>query len=107
MKKQRNKTPTYNFTEEQLQIYMQQYFKERLEKARDDMITEAMILMLTLPMEVLMDSYWKKTYRSKLPGFINQVLDYFQKWENGEIDIEELKKDLWEHGGIKLERVDS
>lgn len=105
MKNQKTKKPTYNFTEEQLSIYMKNYYREQLEQARKDMISNAMILMLTLPMEVLMDSYWKKSYRQKLPGFIKEVLGYFQKWEAGELDMDELQKDLWEYGGVRLERT--
>ena len=105
MKTKKQKKPTYNFTEEQLQIFIQQYADKKLKEVKADMLTDAMILMLALPMKVLMDSYWKKTYHSKLPGFINQTLAYFQSWENGELDMDELKKELWEYGGIKLERT--
>ena len=90
------KTKTYTLTEEQIQIIKQE--------ATTKAVTEAMILLLTLPLEVLMDHYWKKTYDKKIPEFTNYVLEYYEKWQNGELDMDKLKQDLWEFGGVKLER---
>lgn len=97
------KKKVYNFTEEQLQIYLDRYFNTQYKKKKDEIFAECMTLTLVLPMEVLMDHYWKKSYQKKIPEFTSHVLEYFSKWENGELDIEELKKDLWEYGGVKLE----
>ena len=63
----------------------------------------AMTLLLVLPMEVLMDHYWKKTYAKKIPEFTELVLQYYERWQNGELDMDEMKKDLWEYGGVRLE----
>ena len=90
------KTRTYNLTEEQIQIIKQE--------ATTTAVNEAMILLLTLPLEVLMDHYWQKTYDKKIPEFTNYVLEYYEKWQNGELDMDKLKQDLWEFGGVKLER---
>ena len=89
------KTKTYQLTEEQIQILKQEATKA---------VNEAMILLLTLPLEVLMDHYWQKTYDKKIPEFTNYVLEYYEKWQNGELDMDKLKQDLWEFGGVKLER---
>ena len=90
------KTKTYNLTEEQIQIIKQE--------ATTTAVNEAMILLLTLPLEVLMDHYWQKTYDKKIPEFTNYVLEYYEKWQNGELDMDKLKQDLWEFGGVRLER---
>ncbi len=100
------KVPTYNFTEEQLQNYLKEYYENQLEEIRENVLVDAMILTLTLPIKVLIEDYWPKSYHSKIPGFVKHVLDYFSKWENGELDIEDLKKDLWEYGGVRFERND-
>ena len=68
-----------------------------------DAINTAMTLLLVLPMEVLMDHYWKKTYAKKIPEFTELVLQYYERWQNGELDMDEMKKDLWEYGGVRLE----
>ena len=73
------------------------------EEARDEAIGIAMVLLLTLPLEVLMDHYWKKSYAQRIPKFTELVLEYYRRWQDGEIDIEYLKKDLWEYGGVRLE----
>lgn len=83
-------------TEEQIQILKQE--------ATTKAVNEAMILLLTLPLEVLMDHYWQKTYDKKIPEFTNYVLEYYEMWQNGELDMDKLKQDLWEFGGVKLER---
>lgn len=62
-----------------------------------------MILLLTLPLEVLMDFYWKKSYAKRIPEFTQRVLDYYAAWQNGELDMDKLKEDLWEYGGVRLE----
>lgn len=53
--------------------------------------------------EELMDHYWKKTYAKKIPEFTELVLQYYERWQNGELDMDEMKKDLWEYGGVRLE----
>lgn len=101
------KTATYNFTEEQLNTLIQEKIGKIIEKTKQEAMEEAvntaMILLLTLPLEVLMDYYWKKSYEKRIPEFTQHVLDYYTMWQNGEIDMEKLKEDLWEYGGIRLE----
>ena len=50
-----------------------------------------------------MDHYWPKSYAKKIPEFTNYVLEYYERWQNGELDMDELKEDLWRYGGIRLE----
>lgn len=106
----RAKTVTYNFTKEQLDHVIKEAVGDKLEKAKqeatDDAINTAMVLLLTLPLEVLMDHYWKKSYAKRIPEFTSYVLEYYTRWQNGEIDIEDLKADLWEYAGIRLEEND-
>ena len=64
-----------------------------------------MILLLTLPLEVLMDHYWPKSYAKKIPEFTNHVLEYYRMYENGEIDMDKLQEDLWVYGGVRLEKT--
>ena len=92
--KQKEKTTTYNLTKAQL-IRVKQ-------EATDDAVNTAMVLLLTLPLEVLMDHYWTKSYAKRIPKFTERVLEYYERWQNGELDMEKLKEDLWEYGGVKL-----
>lgn len=105
--KERAKTATYNLTRAQLDDMIQKEIGDKLrqvkQQAADEAVNTAMVLLLTLPLEVLMDFYWKKSYAKRIPEFTQHVLDYYEKWENGELDMDELKEDLWEYGGVRIE----
>lgn len=61
---------------------------------------------VTLPLEVLMDHYWPKSYAKRIPEFTEHVLEYYEKWQNDELDMDKLKEDLWVYGGVRLEEVE-
>lgn len=72
LEKQKGKqVKTYNLTRSQLHNAVRQVTEEDLKRikqeAMEDAINTAMALLLVLPMEVLMDHYWKKTYAKKIP----------------------------------------
>ena len=100
------RTATYNLTKEQLDILVQEQIKNEISKARlegkQEALDNAFILMLALPMKVLQDFYWKKAYKKKLPEFIDHVIEYYEKWLNGEMDIDILTEELWKYGGVRL-----
>lgn len=101
------KTATYNLTKAQLDMLVRQGIEKELKRAKEEAtetaINQAMILLLTLPLEVLMDHYWQKSYAKRIPQFTELVLDYYERWQNGELDMDKLKEDLWEYGGVRLE----
>lgn len=103
---QKAKTATYNLTKSQLEAMVREQMEEELarvrQEAKDDAVNTAMVLLLTLPLEVLMDYYWPKSYAKRIPEFTNHVLEYYEKWQNGELDMDKLKEDLWVYGGVKL-----
>ena len=108
---EKSKTATYNLTQAQLDAIIDAALGKRIDEAKqaatEKAMTQAVTLMLVLPLEVLMDHYWKKSYAKRIPEFTQHVLEYFEKWQNGELDMDELKRDLWEYGGVKLEAEDS
>lgn len=63
---QKAKTATYNLTRAQLDALVREKISGELDRvkqeATNDAINQAMILLLTLPLEVLMDHYWPKSY---------------------------------------------
>ena len=103
---QKAKTATYNLTKAQLDVMVREKIGDELirvkQEATDDAVNTAMVLLLTLPLEVLMDHYWTKSYAKRIPKFTERVLEYYERWQNGELDMEKLKEDLWEYGGVKL-----
>ena len=102
------KTATYNLTKAQLDAIVREKISEEIHRVKEevtnDAINTAMILLLTLPMEVLMDHYWPKSYTKKIPGFAEHILEYYEKWQNDELDLDKMKEDLWVYGGIRLEK---
>ncbi len=108
--RKKGRTATYNLTKAQLDAMVREQIGNELErvrqKATEDAVNTAMVLLLTLPLEVLIDHYWPKTYARRIPEFTNHVLDYYERWQNGELDMEKLKEDLWEFGGVRLEEGD-
>lgn len=111
----KKKTATYIYTEEQLEQKLEEMagekirekVKEEVDKIRqevtDEVETEVMSKLLILPMEVLKDHYWPKSYPQMLHKFIDYILEYYDKWEDGELDMEQMKEDLWKYAGIRLE----
>ena len=92
--------------EEQLDKMVRDKIGDELERvkkeATDDAVNTAMVLLLTLPLEVLMDHYWTKSYAKRIPKFTDLVLEYYERWQDGELDMDKLKEDLWVYGGVKL-----
>lgn len=100
---------TYTFTEDNLKGHVKTLIKAEMDKGKAEIMNEAvnqaMILLFVLPLKVLMDFYWKKSYAKKIPEFTQHLLDYYSEWQDGELDMEEMKKDLWEYGGVRFEEV--
>lgn len=105
--KKKAKTATYNLTKEQLDAMVEERISTRIREAKEaatyDAVNAAMTLMLVLPMEVLMDHYWYESYSTKIQEFTSYVLEYYERWMKGELDMDKMKQDLWEYGGIRLE----
>lgn len=93
-KKKKASTKTYNISTDQLD--------DAVSKAVDDAINTSMRFMFILPIKVLMDHYWQDTYEEKIPEFADILIDYYTKWQDGEYDMEELEKELWDLAGIRI-----
>ena len=108
----KEKTRTYNLTKAQLDALVRERvlselndIKTKIKKeATEDAVNTAMVLMLTLPLKVLIDTYWtSKGQLEQIPEFTDKVIEYYEKWQNGELDIDKLREDLWNYAGVRLE----
>ena len=101
---------TYTFTREQLDSYIRERAREEIERikkeATDNAVDTMMILTLALPLEVLKEHYWTENYKTELPAFAEYLLGYFEDWQNGKLDIQDLIEDVWRYAGIKFELED-
>lgn len=102
-------TATYNFTQAQLDALIQEKIGAKLEQSKQEIyeqtVNTTLALLLGLPMKVLVDDYWKKSYRQRIPGFVDKVLEYYDQWQDGKLDISKLNKELWDIAGIRLEGI--
>lgn len=76
--------------------------EKELQRIKQEATLEALTLMFAIPVKVLKDEYWKKSYKQKLPEFVDKMFDIYHKIESGEVDINEMKDQLWEDAGIKF-----
>lgn len=101
------KSVTYNLTKAQLDSMVKERISKELDKVKQQATREAVdtvfLLLLALPLKVLMNHYWKKTYIRKMPQFVNYVLEYYAMWQDGLLDSEELKEELWKYAGVRFE----
>lgn len=102
-------TATYNFTQAQLDALIQEKIGAKLEQSKQEIyeqtVNTTLALLLGLPMKVLIDDYWKKSYRQRIPGFVDKILEYYDQWQDGKLDISKLNKELWDIAGIRLEGI--
>ena len=103
----KDNTKTYNLTKAQLNVLVRERIQSELDKikkeATEEAVNTAMVLMLTLPLKVLMDDYWSGEQLEQIPEFTDKVIEYYEKWQNGELDIDKLREDLWNYAGVRLE----
>lgn len=108
--KMKRNTATFNLTKEQLDISIENAIKDRLEEIKSESVDTAMMLALTLPLQVLMDYYWtdldERVRFEELSTFADRLVDYYEKFNSGELDIQKLTDDLWRYGGIKIVSAD-
>ena len=108
--KMKRNTATYNLTKEQLDISIENAIKDHLEEIKSSSVDTAMMLTLTLPLQVLIEYYWtgldEYELKEELSIFADRLVDYYEKFNSGELDIQKLTDDLWRYGGIKIVSAD-
>jgi hypothetical protein len=72
--------------------------------AQEEAVSTAFTLLLAIPTEVLIgDDYWAKSAKRRIPKFLDEVIKLYKAWEGGTLTLEEMREDLWNFGGIKIE----
>lgn len=100
------KEKRYNLTQSQIEQIVQEALQEEIIKAKmkatEDATKLALEFMLTFPRRVLKDHYWQKSYKYRLPKFTDLVMEYYEKWQAGELDREELRDELEAEDGVAI-----
>lgn len=92
----KEKTPTYNFTWEQIQQMKKDAAKEA--------VSEVIELTLGIPAMVLKDKYGFG--KKRLPEALDHMVDLYESYEMGYLTLQDIRKSLWEEGGYKIEKRD-
>lgn len=73
---------------------------ERIER---DAVDKAFLYMLSIPLVILQEDYWKKTAKQRMPKFIDDVMSLYESVSKGIVTNKELADSLYESAGIRIE----
>ncbi len=88
------KSPTYNLSWDNM---------VRLKnEAYDEAVGTAMTLLLSIPVKVVVERYnWEQ---EDVERFCEDILDEYEKFDAGDMTLEDLQHYVFEHCGVKFER---
>lgn len=96
IKPKKKKTPTYNFTLEQIE--------EIKRKSVRDAVQALIELTLGLPVMVLHDKHgWRKIRNER---FVDDVMKLYSSYEEGYLTLEDVRDALWEEAGVRIKKSD-
>ena len=99
-RKKKGKTPTYNFTLEQIEAMLTKAKEEAVREAVNSLIE----LMLGIPTMIHHDKHgWGKKRCSQ---FVDDVMNLYDSYEKGYITLEDVREALWDEADTRVQRVD-
>lgn len=64
---------------------------------------KAFLYMLAIPLNVLVNDYWEKSARKRMPKFIEDVISLYEAVQDGVVSEQQLADLLDEYAGVKIE----
>ena len=64
---------------------------------------KAFLYMLAIPLNVLVNDYWEKSARKRIPKFIEDVISLYEAVQEGVVSEQQLADLLDEYAGVKIE----
>ena len=104
-REENKKKATFVMTEEEImKIRKQEYDRARktIHEKSDQIAEDILKMMIVIPTNVLINDYWQKTAKKRIPQFVDDCMSLYQSWSEGTISMEELQKRTEEYSGIKL-----
>lgn len=101
----RKNNTTFVMTREELEkIRRQEYDRARKTiKEKSDRIAEDILkMMIVIPTNVLINDYWEKTAKKRIPKFVEDCMSLYRSWSEGTVSMEEMQHLTEEYAGIKL-----
>lgn len=105
---------TYNMTAQQLKDMEDKIYRSAYDKAREDIMShidrlgdEMFKMMLVIPTNLLIEDYWKKSAKTRIPKFVDDCLSLYEAWTQGVVNMDEMVKLTEEYSGIKMVEKDT
>ena len=99
------KKATFVMTEEEImKIRKQEYDRARktIHEKSDQIAEDILKMMIVIPTNVLINDYWQKTAKKRIPQFVEDCLSLYKSWVEGNVSMEEMQNLTEEYAGIKL-----
>lgn len=107
-------TKTYNMTAVQIRELEHRMYNKAYMRAREDILSqidrlgdEMFKMMLVIPTNLLIEDYWKKSAKQRIPKFVEDCLSLYDAWTSGVVDMDEMVKMTEEYSGIKMVEKDT
>lgn len=104
-REENKKKATFVMTEEEImKIRKQEYDRARktIHDKSDQLAEEILKMMIVIPTNVLINDYWQKTAKKRIPQFVEDCMSLYQSWSAGTVSMEEMQRVTEEYSGIKL-----
>lgn len=83
-------------------LKMKELARKEAEKMESEAIEKAFLYMLAIPLNVLVNDYWEKSAKKRMPKFIDDVISLYESVQNGNVTNEELIDLVKEYAGVEL-----
>lgn len=104
-REENKKKATFVMTEEEImKIRKQEYDRARktIHEKSDQIAEDILKMMIVIPTNVLINDYWQKTAKKRIPQFVEDCLSLYKSWVEGNVSMEEMQNLTEEYAGIKL-----
>lgn len=104
-REENKKKATFVMTEEEImKIRKQEYDRARktIHEKSDQIAEDILKMMIVIPTNVLINDYWQKTAKKRIPQFVDDCLSLYKSWVEGNVSMEEMQNLTEEYAGIKL-----
>ena len=104
-REENKKKATFVMTEEKImKIRKQEYDRARktIHEKSDQIAEDILKMMIVIPTNVLINDYWQKTAKKRIPQFVDDCLSLYKSWVEGNVSMEEMQNLTEEYAGIKL-----
>ena len=102
--KKKNKA-TFVMTYEELEKIRKQEYekaKKEYEKKNEEIAKTILKMMIVVPTNVLINDYWEKTARKRIPRFVEDCLSLYDSLSKGAVKMQELQDLTEEYAKIRL-----